>query len=175
MSKLQALLAPAFAVTALAAVPAQATTFAGNGAVTVVNGTGSFYDSAIPSGAFTDVINYTVPSQGTADLDIIYFRFAVSRITGLTATFNGTPLNFMQVGNSFAGTLTTAVSQGPQTLEISGISSGNGSYAGNVGFSPVPEAATWAMMIAGVGIAGIALRRRRRADGAADPHVHYAF
>ena len=62
-----------------------------------------------------------------------------------------------------------------RTLEISGISSGNGSYAGNVGFSPVPEAATWAMMIAGVGIAGIALRRRRRADGAADPRVSYAF
>jgi len=37
-----------------------------------------------------------------------------------------------------------------------------GSYVGNMNISPVPEPATWAMMLLGFGAVGFAMRRRRR-------------
>jgi len=37
-----------------------------------------------------------------------------------------------------------------------------GSYVGNLNISPVPEPATWAMMLLGFGAVGFAMRRRRR-------------
>ena len=43
---------------------------------------------------------------------------------------------------------------------INGLSRGNGSYAGQGSFAPVPEPAAWAMLIGGLGFAGMTLRRR---------------
>jgi PEP-CTERM motif-containing protein len=39
--------------------------------------------------------------------------------------------------------------------------SGNGSYGGNLNITPIPEPATWAMMLLGFGAVGFAIRRRR--------------
>lgn len=50
------------------------------------------------------------------------------------------------------------------TITITGTARGNGSYGGNVTFTPtaaVPEAATWAMMVIGFGAVGAGLRSRR--------------
>lgn len=48
-------------------------------------------------------------------------------------------------------------------ITIVGLSRGNGSYGGNISFSPaVPETGTWAMMIIGFGAVGAAMRYRRR-------------
>jgi PEP-CTERM motif len=52
------------------------------------------------------------------------------------------------------------------TLTVTGISRGNGSYGGNLTFSPttsVPEPATWAMMLLGFAGIGWQFRRRRTA------------
>ena len=40
--------------------------------------------------------------------------------------------------------------------------SGTGTLNGNVSISPVPEAATWAMMLLGFGAIGLTIRGRRR-------------
>lgn len=48
-------------------------------------------------------------------------------------------------------------------IEINGYSHGNGSYGGQATFLPIPEPATWAMMIAGFGLVGAGMRRQRRA------------
>jgi len=162
-----ALIAVAMAVSA----PAQATTFAGNGSTTIVDGTGAFYDTAIPAGIFTDTINFDVPEAGSQDVNVIYFKIA-SGITNLMASFNGTPINFEASGSkSFSGSLTAPVKVGPQVLTISGNSAGKGSYSGNVTFtSAVPELATWLMMITGIGFTGVAMRRRK-----ADYKVNFAF
>jgi hypothetical protein len=161
-----ALIATALAVSA----PAQATTFAGNGSSTIVDGTGAFYDSAIPAGTFTDTINFSVPTSGTQDVNLIYFKIT-SGLTNLVAAFNGTPITFTASGKSYSGSLSTLVNSGPQELVISGTSGGKGSYSGNVTFtSAVPELATWLMMIAGIGFTGVAMRRRK-----ADYKVNYAF
>jgi len=170
----QVLAATAMIATALAvSAPAQATTFTGNGSVNIADGTGAFYDSMIPRGAFTDTINFSVSSGGTAEVGIIYFQ-VLDGITNLAASFNGSAINFAPVspgGSLLAGGVNRPVVAGTQTLTITGLSGGNGSYSGNVIFSSaVPELATWLMMIAGVGFTGAALRRRKT-----DYKVNYAF
>jgi hypothetical protein len=57
---------------------------------------------------------------------------------------------------SFVGT------GGLQTLTIASTSGGTGGVVlDNISVSAVPEAATWAMLVAGFGMAGAAMRRRR--------------
>lgn len=172
MTRHQVLAASAIFASALAvAAPAQATTFAGNGSNTIINGVGAFYDTAIPAGSFTDTIDFTVPTSGTADVGVLYFKL-LSGITNLSASFNNAPITFTNVGgNLFAGGLTSTVAAGPQSITITGLSAGNGAYSGNVNFSAaVPELATWLMMIAGIGFTGMAMRRRKPAY-----KVNYAF
>lgn len=161
-----AAIASALAVSA----PASATSFAGNGTQTIINGSGAFSDAQIPVGLFNDEINFTTPSAGSADVGVLYLLS--SGITGLTASFNGTPINFVSVGGGLlAGGITKSVALGSQSILVSGTSNGSGSYSGNVTFSAaVPELATWLMMIAGVGFTGFAMRRRKAAYS-----VNYAF
>ena len=53
------------------------------------------------------------------------------------------------------------------TFAATGISDSLGGYIDNIGVSATPEPGTWALMIAGVGMAGAALRTSRRRRGAA--------
>jgi PEP-CTERM motif len=53
------------------------------------------------------------------------------------------------------------------TITVTGVSRGGGSYGGNLTFTPVPEPATWAMMLVGFAGIGWQLRRRRSAAGLA--------
>ena len=50
------------------------------------------------------------------------------------------------------------------TLTISGMTGGDASYSGTLSFASaaVPEPSTWLIMIMGIGLAGMALRRRHR-------------
>lgn len=60
------------------------------------------------------------------------------------------------------------------TLTVTYLSRGDGQYSGTLSFtpnSPVPEPATWAMMLAGFGFIGFAMRRKQQAH----PKVRFAF
>lgn len=53
------------------------------------------------------------------------------------------------------------------TLTVAGTTGGDASYSGTLSFAggiagAVPEPSTWMMMIMGIGLAGVALRRRRQ-------------
>jgi hypothetical protein len=153
------LIAPAL----LVSTPAFAgNTFAGSGASFISNGNGAFLDTAIPVGTFNDEIEFSVPTEGMADVGVLYFKF-VTGLSNVTATFNGAPITFTQVaGDLYSGGIQASVLPGLQKIAISGTSNGiSASYSGNVKFAAVPEVATWLMMIAGIGFAGLALRRRR--------------
>lgn len=52
-------------------------------------------------------------------------------------------------------------------IKVVGISTGSagGIYSGAIAVTPVPEAETWAMWAAGLGLVGLQLRRRARASG----------
>jgi hypothetical protein len=173
MSRCELLAASALIATALAVgAPARAaTTFTGNGSSSIMGGTGAFYDSGIPAGTFTDTIQFTVPTAGSSNVGVLYFKFA-NGISNLAASFNGDPITFSPVGTfAFSGEINKLVSSGLQTITITGNSGGLGSYSGNVTFtSAVPELATWLMMITGIGFTGVAMRRRKSAY-----KVNYAF
>ncbi len=146
----------------------------------------TFGDTGIPAGSFTDIYSFTIPQTGTGsgsvtttvdvggfggstDLDILSVM-----VNGLSATpvyrdLSGTVCSTPGVGTCGA-TETFAINNVPITanvlnnITITGISRGLGSYGGNASFSPVPEPATWAMMLLGFGAVGFAMRRTRKTD-----------
>ena len=69
--------------------------------------------------------------------------------------------DFFTVGLSFGGLLPTNIT-GPLVLTISGTSAFNGSYAGTLNVSAVPEPETYAMMLGGLGLLGFMARRRKQ-------------
>jgi hypothetical protein len=80
----------------------------------------------------------------------------VQKFTSVTGMFNGLTL----VSSNFQG-LTYSLAGDTLTVNWDG-TTGGGYYQADFTFNGVPEPATWAMMITGFGMAGVALRRRRR-------------
>jgi hypothetical protein len=113
---------------------------------------------------------------GTTDLDItsVSFNGMMANLQLLDA--NGNPCDTRDTVPG-AGTCganeTWSLNDVPITagaldqIIVSGLSRGNGSYGGNLTFTPnaVPEPATWAMML--FGFAGIGWQLRRKRTGAA--------
>jgi hypothetical protein len=143
--------------------------------------------TGIEAGNFTDIFEFTIPQNGfgsgaltttinfgaiggIADLDI-----ASVIVNGLVATetlrdIDGNPCAVEGVGTCGA-TETFALSDVPivsgvlNTITVTGLSRGLGSYGGALTFSPtapIPEPATWAMMLIGFAGIGWQLRRTRR-------------
>lgn len=119
----------------------------------------------IPAGAFSDTFDILIPGGGTADGSV-------------TATFTSKATDLLFTGVSFDGHTFTLFDPGPgvhdgslspftitgglKELIVSGISPGaSGDYSGTLSFAPVPEPATWALMIMGFGGLGAVLRSRR--------------
>lgn len=145
--------------------------------------TATFGDTGIPSGTFTDVFSFIIPQTGTGsgslstttdfytgptDLDI-----ASVMVNGLMATpvfrdITGAICPVRGVGTcgateTFAITNVPIANGATNTITVTGLSRGNGSYGGNATFTPaVPEPATWAMMMLGFAGIGMALRRRSK-------------
>lgn len=143
--------------------------------------TATFGDTGIPSGSFTDVFSFIIPQTGTGsgslstttdlytgptDLDI-----ASVIVNGLAATpvfrdITGAICPVRGVGTcgateTFAITSVPITTGATNTITVTGMSRGNGSYGGNATFTPaVPEPATWAMMLLGFAGMGMVLRRR---------------
>lgn len=163
-------IAIAGAAVALAVSPAQAQTYFGPGDMNIFFGpagtiSSSFGQTGIASGAFWHIYQFTLPQSGVAsgslttsavrfhgidDLDFTSVYFNGVQLTGITGA-----LNEVVFANAVP-----IVGGAQNWIEIKGQSRGNGSYAGQGVFAPVPEPAAWAMLIGGLGFAGMALRRR---------------
>jgi hypothetical protein len=147
----------------------------GPGTVTLTNTSTNIWTAAIGSlpsvGPFTHVYTFipeaTVGSYAWTSVANLSFTLGDS-ITFGSATLNSIPLitgsTPVPMGGTynFAGLLSTPVS-GPLVLTIIGNSSG-GAYGGNftVAMAPVPEPATYGMMIGGLGVLAMLARRRRQ-------------
>lgn len=136
-----------------------------------VGGTFGNTDPAEYPPLFQDLFNFATTFDRNATVEIN------SSKAGLDFSYN---VNFVSNGVKLNGTVIPATSTGDverrylanfripagaQQIFVQGSAQENGTYSGILTLSGVPEPSTWAMMILGIGLAGSALRARRRTQG----------
>jgi len=134
---------------------------------------GSFGDAHIKKGAFTDTVSFTLFDAGTLSASLTSAATKLKKagdldFTSVVLTGGSGPFSFDIVNNDGPTGLTDSavfnglLSAGDYLLTITGTSYGNAQFGGNTTVeSAVPEAASWLMMLAGFGVVGAGLRRRR--------------
>ncbi len=148
---------------AAVATPASATTFALG---SFAGGFSTSYgNSSVASGAISDTFNFTT-SSGGASGSVISVAQTGKDIALTSVMLDGTSFTQVLGGSTELWQLAlTNIASGAHTITVLGNWDANGgSYGGQLDFSigTVPEPATWALMLAGFGIVGSALRRRNR-------------
>lgn len=124
------------------------------------------------SGSFTDTFTFT-PSikDSLADISLIQVGRGMAAITFTELKlddFDLLPFLHLSPQGSFLMLTDHPLSGGLHVLTVGGTagdaSGGDASYAGTVNFvlSPIPEPATWTLMVAGIAAIGLALRSRAR-------------
>ena len=122
---------------------------------------GTFGFTSITDTAFTHSYNFETSDAGKLSATLSSIGRGATNVDFTSVTLNGTDFDILSSGFSeIRQLIDLATVPGMQTLTISGTSGGNGSYDGVLALSAVPEPATWALMIAGLGIAGTAMRRK---------------
>jgi hypothetical protein len=92
----------------------------------------------------------------------------LNRTGGVLASFVGSNVTALANGNQtspFTNPIVTLGISGADQTNIGGLrfrSSGNAFEFDNIAISSVPEPTTWAMLMLGLGIAGMSLRARNR-------------
>lgn len=167
-------LAAAAAIAVPLAAPAAA-------ASCTTTGTGCYIDYAIDQGGTFGNTDPTVLPGRFQDTFTFALNFARTATIQIDSTMAGLDfsnnVNFISNGVTINGTVIPVTSRGEteqrflanfrlpagtQQIFVSGSAGVNGVYTGLLSLSGVPEPSTWAMMILGIGLAGGALRARRR-------------
>ena len=135
---------------------------------------GGVQRSGLAAGLFVDQFQFTVLQDGVgssalgtsasgalgAATDVDFLRVFLNGVEAVLTPLDGNAVF------EFAAVAGVPVANGVlNTLRVEGLSYGEGSYGGNVSFTPmdsaVPEPGTWAMLLLGFGALGAAMRRRR--------------
>ncbi len=162
------LLAATAAVAAVALAPAaNATNFNINLDQSGTTYTADFGNSGL-SGVFSDTFTF-LPSIGEAigDVSFIQVGFNTAAITVSSLSIDGydlMPFLITQPGGSALIKLGINLASGAHVVAVGGTAGGNASYSGTVNFEvvPVPEPASWAMMLVGIAAVGMTMRARTR-------------
>jgi len=127
----------------------------------------NFGRSGIVAGKFEDTYSFTLPQYllGSATLSTSAVKVGGKDDLDITSVFfNGVKLaatkSKKDQNESFVINDVLVKAGQLNTIVITGMGRGNGSYGAQAVFAPVPEPASWAMMIGGFGFAGAAMRRR---------------
>ncbi|GIZ52524.1 FxDxF family PEP-CTERM protein [Noviherbaspirillum aridicola] len=134
--------------------------------------TASFADSfvGLTGKTFRDVFTFSIGAQ--SDLDAALTSIATLRksdlnITGFSLFQNGTEIATgvpLMSGPLDLWSLSAAgIVRGAYSLAVTGKITGTtgGSFGGNINVSPVPEPATWGMMLGGLALVVYVARRRK--------------
>jgi len=156
------LAACALTAVAVAAAPAGATTYIYN--VDAGSDTINFGKSSSYFRGWTDVYRFDIPAADYIDVIVSSLATPLHDVSIKSVLWNGSPITKVSSGILDLWTLDNKpVSAGKSYLTISGYwGAKGGSYTGKLsyGAAAVPEPAAWAMMIAGFGLVGAAMRRR---------------
>jgi hypothetical protein len=123
------------------------------------------YFGASHSEAFTDTYTFT-PSFGQTSVSSILSSIGLTTASDIdftSVTLNGIALTLVNGVSETAYTSSLLNLTGPLTLIVAGTSGSSASYSGSVNLQvlAVPEADTYAMLLAGLGLIGFIGRRRK--------------
>ncbi|MBK1678938.1 hypothetical protein CKO20_00900 [Rhodocyclus tenuis] len=123
---------------------------------------------AFATGSFNDVFNFSLSSQ--SDFGAFISRLA-TKPNQLLSSFAGVlsgPAGFSQSFNfaQFGSTVqsldyTGLLGAGNYSLSVSGVAGRGGFYAAQLQAAPVPELDSYLMLLGGLGMLGVVMRRRR--------------
>lgn len=143
-----------------------------------------------PAAPYTQIVNHVLPSEAVGTSFTDFFNFQISdggNASSVAVNLNLQP--FLNIDNLLLGlysgqnasgslldgpvgsgvTLTASLlTNTDYSLKVSGLTSGSlgGSYS--TAIAVVPEAESWTMMLVGLGMVGMVLRRKKITDGAED-------
>ena len=159
------------AVTNLGALPAGATAFSG---------------TVTPAGPFNDVFTFSLPANLGSGYSVVNFPLSIPGVgtfntvlstislvsdpDGIPFNSDDTLLSSVSGGSGNALSLNWGSSAGGSMyLNVTGITNGTlgGLYSGAISVSPVPEPETWGMLLVGMSL--IALKMRRKASDPGEP------
>lgn len=122
------------------------------------------YSAKVTTGGFfsDSFIFSPVTADSFADVSLTNVGSGVKHITFSKITLDGIDLLPFLSGSNVLSISGLFLNSTLHTLIVEGNGGGNASYGGNVNFTlaPIPEPATWALMVAGVAAVGVAMRRR---------------
>ena len=162
------------AIATLAAGSAHATTiFVGPNASTTTFGHTS--PGVLGGSSFSDTFTFTLAHAGdiSGTISSPYNKIKLGKKTltqnlaFITVQLDSTPWTFTTNGagiSASGGMAQHKFNPGTHTVTVSGQNLGNtmSNYTAVLNFLPVPEPATWGMLIMGFGLLGVAARRRRQ-------------
>ena len=140
----------------------------GNLANSSTNATKTFFDDfvfTISSGMNLSLSTYALPLTTTGLAESLYLTPSPSNVYTAVGT---NPLASASLVNPTTATSWNNLSAGTYTLQFTGVVSKAtllgptlGAYASIVNLTPVPETETYAMLLAGLGLIGAAVKRRK--------------
>lgn len=139
--------------------------------LTVTDGTAVFGNTEVTTPTFTDMFDLGAFGtgmhliSGTISSSYQTGHMAAQNIDFTTVSLNGQEFTIGQTGQFEFRYVADVRSTTPNMLTVSGTSGDTASYSGTLNVAPaaaVPEPASWAMLIGGVGITGGTMRRRRQ-------------